>query len=77
MDDKEIVGGNLGSVGSYDLAFKAGALQIEVKASVGPLLAGVSLALDAAKVIDALEAAIPGKIDDAVLEVIRAALLTK
>lgn len=73
----ELLQGNLGSVGKYDVAFKEGGLVAEVKADMGPANASVMIKLDAAKVIDALAAAIPGTVDDAVFGLIKAALLGK
>jgi hypothetical protein len=77
MENKDMVNGNLGSVGKYDVSFKDGSLVAEMDASAGPLSMGVVVKLDAAKVLDALAAAIPGTLDDAVIGVAKAALLGK
>lgn len=74
--DKELVKGNIGSVGNYDLEFKGGKLLGTVSVSheatdgVG-VSANLTLALDANKVIDAIEAAIPGDLDKIPLELLR------
>lgn len=73
----ELVEGQLGSVGSYDLEFQDGNLTVSLKADVGPLKAGLTLVLDSAQLMDAVAKAIPGTVDDAVIGVIKAALLKK
>ena len=77
MENKEIAEGAIGSVGKYDVAFKDGAFVVEVDASIAVGSAGMVIKVDSEKVIDALCAAIPGKIDDAIFGVIKAALLNK
>jgi hypothetical protein len=73
--EAQIVEGNIGAVGKYDVEFKEGKLVVEVDANVAIGQAGLVVKIDAAKVIDAISAAIPGKIDDAVLGLIKAALV--
>lgn len=70
-----IAEGKLGSVGKYDVEFKDGSLFLEIDAEAGPGVVGIKVGVSAGKVIDAVERAIPGVLDDAVLELIRAALL--
>lgn len=78
--EKDILDGAIGSVGSYDLEFKGGFLV--AKAGVHAMVAGnvveiaadLSIKIGSDAIIDALEKAIPGKIDDAVLEIVRQAL---
>ncbi len=72
--EQDIAQGTIGSVGKYDVAFKEGNLVVEVDANVEIGSAGIVLKLDAGKVLDALAAAIPGQIDDAVFGLIKAAL---
>lgn len=73
--DKDLISGNLGTVGSYDVAFKGGNLIVSLTAAIPPGESGsVTLSVDSNKVLDALAAAIPGKIDDAVIAIIKAAL---
>ncbi len=74
MEDKEIVEGNLGSVGKYDVEFKEGNLVVEVDASFGPGSAGLVIKVGAGAVLDAIAKAIPGQIDDAVIGLIKKAL---
>lgn len=66
--------GALGSVGKYDVKFEQGKLVVEVMASASVGDVGLVAKVDAEKVLDALAAAIPGKIDDAVFGLIKAAL---
>lgn len=73
--EKDIVEGNIGSVGQYDLEFKGGKLCLSVSAQAGPGEMGLSIKVDAAKVVDALAKAIPGQVDDAIFGVFKAALL--
>lgn len=79
MVEADILDGKIGNVGGYDLEFKDGKLSFVVDiAAPGGLISGkLGVALDAAAVIDALTKAIPGQIDDAVLNLIKAALLAK
>lgn len=71
----QIAGGQLGAVGKYDVEFKAGQLVIEADAVKGASSAGIIVKIDARQVLDALKAAIPGQIDDAVINVLEMALL--
>lgn len=75
--DVEIVEGNLGTVGKYDIEFKAGKLVAEVTAAVPVGEAGLVIKIDSGAVIDAIAKAIPGQVDDAILGVIKAALADK
>lgn len=77
MEDKELVQGNIGTVGKYDFSFKEGKFVVEVDATGGPLEGGLVLKLDAGKVLDAIAKAIPGTFDDAIIGVAKAALLGK
>lgn len=74
MEDKELVQGSIGEVGKYDVAFKEGKLVVEVDAKVSVGEAGLVIKVGAGQVIDAIAAAIPGKIDDAVLGLLKQAL---
>jgi hypothetical protein len=72
--EKDIVEGNIGSVGKYDVAFKGGKLVLSLDAGADGVVGALSVSVDAAVVLDALAAAIPGKIDDAIIGLIKAAL---
>lgn len=72
--EKEIVAGEMGKVAKYDVAFKEGKLVAELMHDDGMLSAGLKVAIDAEKVLDALAAAIHGTIDDALIGVVKAAL---
>jgi len=73
--EKAIVDGNIGTVGNYKLEFKGGKLRAEAgaKAEFG-LSGGGSVEIDSDVVIDAINKAIPGTIDDAFGSVLKAAL---
>lgn len=72
--EKDLVDGKIGEVGAYDVEFKGGKLVAKVSAQVHGLNAAVELSADSDLVIEALKAAIPGKIDDAVLDLVKLAL---
>ena len=74
--EKDIVDGKLGTVGAYDLEFKDGELRltIDVNAPLGIGTAGLKLGIKADAVLDAIANAIPGQIDDAVINLIKSAL---
>lgn len=73
----EIVQGNIGSVGEYDVSFADGALVIKADAKYAVGSTAIVQTVDAAKVLDAMAKAIPGTLDDAVFGVIKAALGVK
>lgn len=72
--EKDLVGGALGDKAKYNVSFREGHLVAELNADFGVVTGGLVLMLGADAVIDALEKAIPGQIDDAILEVLRKAL---
>jgi hypothetical protein len=72
--EKHIVEGKIGAVGAYDLEFKDGKLSFKIGVAHSGVSADVVVALDSDAVIDALKVAIPGKIDDAVLDLAKVAL---
>lgn len=74
--EMDIVDGQIGNIGAYDVEFKAGKLVAKVNASAGGV-ADVALVVTvgAEQVIEALKKAIPGTIDDAILEIAKQALL--
>lgn len=74
MSDKELLEGKLGTVGSYDLAFKGGKLMASLKAGAAGVSGGLTLEVDGDALIDALCKAIPGQIDDALGQILKAAL---
>lgn len=73
--EAEIIKGEIGQIGKYDLAFKEGQLVLELDALLGKSSAGLVLRIDAKDVLEAIKKAIPGQIDDAVINVLEAALL--
>lgn len=72
--EAEIVKGNIGTVGKYDVEFKDGKLvmMIEEKDPVGETT--LVRSISAKVVLDALKKAIPGTIDDVVINAIESAL---
>jgi hypothetical protein len=72
--EKDLLDGKLGELAAYDVEFKGGKLVAKVSAEKSGVVAAVELSVDAAVVLDALKAAIPGQVDDAVIDLIKAAL---
>lgn len=78
--EKDIAEGKIGSVGSYDVDFKEGKLiaKAGLKAPEGLANAGMFLEIPGGPVIDKLfsmaEKAIPGTMDDVVLESVKSFL---
>ena len=73
--EKEILEGPIGSVGSYDLAFKGGFLSLTIGAKPGfGVEADMVVKVGADTLIDAMAAAIPGSVDDAIFAVLKQAL---
>lgn len=71
----DIIDGQIGSVGSYDVEFKEGKLKgfIKVNSPVG-INGSLGIEFEAAIIIEALKKAIPGQVDDAIFDVIKKAL---
>lgn len=74
MSKGDIVEGNIGEVGSYDVEFKNGKLSAQVKAGAHGVSGVAGIEIDANLVIDAIAKAIPGQVDDALLAVLKAGL---
>jgi hypothetical protein len=73
--EKDIIDGNLGDKGSYDVEFKGGKLVAKVSYSVIDGVKGsAEIEVGADAVLEALKKAIPGEIDDALLNVLKAGL---
>lgn len=78
--ERDIVDGNLGNVGNYDLEFKGGHLVLRVGidwgVAGGVVVAGgdLEVKIGADALIEVVKKAIPGKIDDAILDVLKVAL---
>lgn len=56
MEDKEIVGGKIGSVGSFDVAFKEGALKAEASVALPVGKAVVSVEIGGKQLLDLVAA---------------------
>lgn len=70
----DIVKGQLGPEASYSLKFEGGKLKAQVDYTGADLGGGVMFALDTDKVVEAIKKAIPGQIDDMVLDLLKTAL---
>ena len=75
MAPADLVAGPIGAEASYDVKLEGGKLVIAVKYDGAETDADLKVALDAGLFMDKLAALIPGTIDDAVIAVIKGALL--
>lgn len=77
--EMDIVEGNIGEIGMYDVEFKGGKLVAMANGGdkEGMVVVKTAIELDAGKVMDAIAKAIPGTVDDAILAVMKSALLGK
>lgn len=78
--DKDIIDGSVGKIGMYDVAFKDGSLVgklgIQAKAvdEIVDVQMDISVSIGADAIIEAIKKAIPGTIDDAILDIVKVAL---
>lgn len=73
--DKDLAGGPIGTIGNYSVVFRGGKLVLAAVAQFPPGESFAStLEVDAKKVLDALKAAIPGVLDDALIALAEKAL---
>ena len=72
--DIDIASGNLGTVGSYKVFFHQGKLVAQLQAAEAPFDGNLQLNIDANLVLDAIAKAVPGKIDDLLISMIKAEL---
>lgn len=73
--DKELASGNIGEVGKYVVSFKGGFLLVNANVSLPPgESASLQVSVDSDKVLDAIAAAVPGKLDDALIALIKIGL---
>ena len=72
--EKDIVDGNIGEVGSYDLEFKGGKLQFKVGVGKFGVSSEVVVAIDSKVLVELIKKKIPGQVDDVILDVILAGL---
>lgn len=72
--DKDLASGALGPEAKYDLSFSGGALQASVSYKGSAAGVNVQLSIPVTDLLEALKAKIPGQVDDAVIDVIEAAL---
>lgn len=71
----DIVEGQVGTHGDYDLELVEGKLKLVAKYAVPGIGGQMVMELDGAYFIDKLAALIPGSVDDAVFAVLKAAFL--
>ncbi len=73
--DVDIIHGGLGTDGAFDVSFTGGRLVLSAKGSFPPdEQLNVNLSVGARKIVEAMKAAIPGKIDDFAFDLLLAAL---
>lgn len=73
--EKDLAEGKIGDKGAYDVEFKGGKLVGKVDFEfVSGVKAGIYAEFGADAVIDALAKAIPGQMDDALLNMLKGAL---
>lgn len=77
MEDKVLVSGSIGTLGTYQLEWKSACLMMTVQIKLGPVKTAHSVEVDSMEAFDEIAKAIPGTIDDAVIGVIKAALAAK
>jgi len=72
--EKDIVDGKIGAVGAYDVEFKEGKLVAKLDVEKVGVGASVAVFIKAEAVLEAIKKAIPGQIDDAVLNILEGVL---
>lgn len=72
--EKDLVQGNIGNAGKYDLAFKDGMLVLSIEENDALGSSKIERSIGARAVLEALKKAIPGTLDDAFINMVEAAL---
>ena len=72
--EKDIVDGQIGEIGSYDVEFKEGKLLAKIGLEKVGLGVNLQVSINSDAVIEAIKKAIPGQIDDAILSLLQTAL---
>jgi hypothetical protein len=72
--DQQLAQGKLGEVGQYDVAVHGSKLVAKLNAGVPEVSGNMEVQVDLTKVIDAIAAAIPGKMDDLIFAMLKKAL---
>jgi len=72
--EKDIVDGQIGEIGSYDVEFKEGKLVAKIGLEKVGLGVNLQVSINSDAVIEAIKKAIPGQIDDAILSLLQTAL---
>lgn len=70
----DVDNGKIGSEGTYSIKFDKGKVKIEVKHTHKSGSFSVAVEEDSVYFLDKLKAAIPGKVDDAIIEALKLAL---
>lgn len=77
MENKVLVSDPIGELGGYELAWKDASLIFSINIKAGPLKVTTSVEVDSIEALDEIAKAVPGKIDDAIINVAKAALQSK
>jgi len=72
--EKDIVDGQIGEIGSYDVEFKEGKLVAKIGLEKVGLGVNLQVSINSDAVIEAIKKAIPGQIDDAIFSLLQTAL---
>jgi hypothetical protein len=70
----DIVQGQIGTVGQYEVDIAGGKLVLKAGVAASPVGASLEASVDLVVVKDAIKAKIPGQIDDVILDTLFAAL---
>lgn len=74
MENKEIVAGNIGAVGKYDVEFLDGKLVAKAQASAEGIEAEMSMSISGKSIIDGIAKKIGGPIPEMVAQFLEASL---
>ncbi len=77
MENKILIEGPLGEVGNFVLEWKDNALVFTLGVKVGPLKSSVVTEVNSVEVFEEIAKAIPGTIDDVVIDLVKSVLLKK
>jgi hypothetical protein len=73
--EADILDGKIGNVGAYDLEFKGGKLSFKIGASTDVGSVDVVVSVGAHQVLEAIKKAIPGEIDNTIIDILKKAIL--
>lgn len=72
--EKELIGGAIGEKAKYNVEFKGGSLVAKFDYLENFVKGGIHIEFPADVILDAIAKAIPGQIDDAIIELIKKSL---